>query len=205
MLEVRERTCTTLRGNNRSDFPKGSDTGTKINCTVLKMNKGICAVIKEAWVLLPCRPEPTFNKPTAVPACLHDGLYFCGAAEPDRKQNTHTHTLRCVLLQRNLPSQPLRLPMHIYIDYSKCKNKHRAVICQTAGVITESTACRETFVKQRQLKLPEWDRQWQALIRECLWYCTWDLTVCHGEWSRRVILIITLGDNRAAKFCSIWE
>lgn len=45
---VRERTCVALRANNRSDFPKGSDTSTKINCTVLKMNKGICAVIKGA-------------------------------------------------------------------------------------------------------------------------------------------------------------
>lgn len=42
----RERTCTTLRSNNRSDFPEGSDTGTEINCTALKMYKGICAVIK---------------------------------------------------------------------------------------------------------------------------------------------------------------
>lgn len=44
--QARDRTCTTLRGNNRSDFPKGSDTGTEINCTALKMNKSICAVIK---------------------------------------------------------------------------------------------------------------------------------------------------------------
>lgn len=34
------------RGNNGSDFPKGSDTGAEINCTIRKMNKGICAVIK---------------------------------------------------------------------------------------------------------------------------------------------------------------
>lgn len=101
-LRVRERTCAALRGNNRSDFPKGSDTGTEINCTVLKMNKGICAVIREARVLPPCRPELTFNKPTAVPACLPDGLCFHGAAEPDRKQNAYTHS--CILQQRNTPT-----------------------------------------------------------------------------------------------------
>lgn len=48
LRRARERTCAALRANNGSDFPKGSDTGTEINCTVLKMNKGICAVIKEA-------------------------------------------------------------------------------------------------------------------------------------------------------------
>lgn len=43
-----EAASSAQRGNNGSDFPKGSDTGTEINCTILKMNKGICAVIKEA-------------------------------------------------------------------------------------------------------------------------------------------------------------
>lgn len=52
--------------------PKVLTDGTKINCTTLKMNKGICAVIKEARVLPPCRPEPTLGKPAAVPACLMD-------------------------------------------------------------------------------------------------------------------------------------
>lgn len=89
---ARQSTCTALRGNNRSDFPKGSDTGTKINCTVLKMNKGNCAVIKEARALHPCRPEPTFNKPPALPVCLPDGLRFHIAAEADREQSAiHTH------------------------------------------------------------------------------------------------------------------
>ena len=40
------KTMHNSEGNNRSDFPKGSDTGAEINCTFLKMNKSICAVIK---------------------------------------------------------------------------------------------------------------------------------------------------------------
>lgn len=109
-LRLRERTCTALRGNNRSDFPKGSDTGTKINCSVLKMNKGICAMIKEARVLPPCRPEPTFNKPSAVPACLPACLMDFASMEPqsltgNRMPYTHIYI---PLLQRK------RSHMHIW-------------------------------------------------------------------------------------------
>ena len=191
-LGVRERTRAAPRGNNRSDFPKGSDTGTKINCTVLKMNKGICAVIKEAWVLPPCRPEPTFNKPTAVPdrppARLMD---FASTAPQSLTGNrvphthTHTHTVPVRLLQRKLshmhicrqkPNAPppllnhtqpsVGMPMYIYIDYSE-----RETQMQTCR-LSNNGSYNRTYEKKVRVKwrsLSGWGCQWHLLIRECWW------------------------------------
>lgn len=89
---VRERTCIALKANNRSDFPKGSDTSTEINCTVLRMNKGIFAVIKEARALPPCRPEQTLNKPTAVPARLMDSASMESLTANTMPTHTHFNT-----------------------------------------------------------------------------------------------------------------
>lgn len=171
------------------------------------------------WLRKPKRSLPaglnqhSISPQQCLPACLPDGLCFHGAAEPDRKQNaicTHSYSSAAGKLStcRQKPApQPhtqhsVCMPMYTQIRVN-ARNKRRPVICQTMGAITECTVCMEVCAWSGDLS--EWACQRQVPIRECWWHCTRDLTVCHSEWSRCVILIVTLGGNRAAGFYSIWE
>jgi hypothetical protein len=74
------------KGNNRTNFPKGPDTGIEINCSVVRLNNGVCGMIKESGEGTPSRPEPTHSKPIALTAQTNT------AKRSERKHQFHPHT-----------------------------------------------------------------------------------------------------------------
>lgn len=88
-LGVREKEqASTQRGNNRSDFPKGSDTAPKLIALFWRWIK--------AFVLWLRKPECSFpaglNQHSISPQLRLPAWWTSvKPAEPDRKQNEHTH------------------------------------------------------------------------------------------------------------------